>query len=326
MKHFLRLLAVAVALLLLSLPLNAIEYRVAPTVTWLQGNSYFTITGGWASDDDPVKFRSKLDFPTNCWLAGVQASVLPARRLWGLPWRIELSAAKSMAHHRSWGADSDWVFTPVTAGSAAYDTSFFAGTESHEYPTVYQARAAISFSRPFGPGFSVEAGPEYRLLYASHVWKGFHEHWQPFNDYWAAYDDTIVMKQRFTFHLAGIAAGAAYNGPGLSGHAQLVVMPWVRLFYLNDHVLRYMSGHGDNVGRGYSVSAGGTWRLPGRMGGIMIGATYEMLRVYTWGHDDVYHFDDPGTIPDESLLPHGRLKDSVPLRQQSVAVFLDVGL
>lgn len=308
------------ALLAAAAPAGAAGLRLAPAATLLQGNYYFTFSGGWSSVDDPLRFRSKLDFPFDCMTAGARLSYAPAGLWQGWGWRFEAEGARSVADLRSWGADSDWVYQPVTPGSAVYDTQFLAGVESRDIPAVTVVRAGMFLGRVLGRGLRAEAGPRYRWLHARHLWKGFRTTSAAFNEYWAPYDDTIVMDHRVTCHLVSVAAAAGCGAGPCRARVMLEWMPRVWLSYHNDHPLRYMVAEGDNRGHGVAVSATGAWPLPGRMSWMTIEVSYEYLRARTTGSHTSFFVDDPATLRDESLMAPATLGDEAVLSLHAVTL------
>jgi len=313
---YLRLLMISAALLLSALKLSAAEVRLSPFAAWNEGGTYYTVWGGCAGDSDPLRFRSKLDFPLNSNLLGLRLTVSGGRPVWGIPWRSELSLAKNSFDRRSWAADSDW-----SSGGTVGPECLVSGIETKPLPVYYQLTVATLASRSIGKVWRIEAGPWYRLLYASYDLLGiyiFGTTVSPFGTQKprVLFPDSLVIEYRAVFHLPGLIVNSAYERSWLRADASVVWMPWVAAFYRDDHVLRSLLGEADNRGRGFAYSLGARVPLPSKLSWLAAGARYEWMSVRTCGQTDVHYYD---STPVEPYTQN----DSINLRQQTVTLFID---
>ncbi len=302
-----------------SVPAEGIRLSLTPYVSWNQGRLYYTTWGGMHSDDDSIRYRSKLDFPLNVNVAGLGIYIRDDHGWRGWPWRAELALATSLRERRSWAADSDWVYMPSSQGSS--EAQLFSGVLNVPLPNYRQLTAVAMLEKPLNVNWRLSAGPWYRLLYTSYDLQGIYilnTTVSPIGVQTAKvfYEDVVVLRYRAICHLPGLRMGADYSRGPWRFSAAAVLMPWVVAYHRDDHVLRSLLGNATNQGRGLYLTAGLRVRLPGWLSGLSAGAQYERMDVRTKGHIDNHYYDD-------TPVPPYTVADSINVKQQAVTLYID---
>lgn len=298
------------------------QIRATPSVSWNQGELWYSTWGGWASDNDPVRYRSKIDFPLNNYQGGLQLTLWPPVKLFGLPWQAEVGFLSSFSERRSAAADSDWQYIPRLDGGGM-DTSLFSGVVSNSNSWLINVFASVMVTKPVGRDFNLQVGAQYRFINNWYTLKGIHSE----NPYRDIYNNTIVMQYRVTHHLPGLFIGGVVEESRLKIRARAGWIPLAAAFHRDDHVLRYRLGCANNRGHGYNAALGFRVALPGRFSSMALGLEYDYLRVRTIGHIvDSYYDDNPRTIIDDTTIEPASIPDSINMGCQNVKLYIDFPL
>ncbi|MDI6739454.1 MAG: omptin family outer membrane protease [Candidatus Edwardsbacteria bacterium] len=286
------------------LSLTNYSFRLTPIGKKQLGYTGYQINFPWG----PYVGFSRLDFPVDCYSAGIKASALSQpfstqRFQFGL----ELAFSKTLTDPKEVMTDSDWVALS-SSGSAAEDRYVFSATKSTSKLQGIDLAADLQALFPLGNMLKAGCALGYcylRMTYDIYGVSG----WQDFDfdgnkDFFDELQNTNVLDYRVSYHLPSLGAVLlSESAEGLTLEGRAAYFFSVSANDEDDHLLRNKKSNISASGSGWLLGGEARLKIATLKNGsfLMLGGNYEYLKVDTKGKQTQYWYgDDPASSDDDT--------------------------